>query len=70
MVMKTPTFAEEEKLDTMTSFVLKPSALKEFIIACKTASINRSEALRFMVTLFLNDPAFQERVLKGAKNNG
>ena len=70
MSSETPTFAEEEKLDTIISFWLTPSVLKRFDVACKTGSIDRSKALRFMVNLFVEDSAFQERVLKGAKNNG
>jgi len=70
MTLEAPTFKETETLDVMTSFKVAPSMLKEFLTACKAGSIDRSKALRFMMSLFLSDPQFQERVLKGAKNNG
>jgi len=70
MTLKAPIVKETETLDVMTSFKVAPSVLRDFLIACKAGSIDRSKALRFMMSLFLNDPQFQERVLKGAKNNG
>ena len=68
MTLEAPTFKEIETLDIMTSFKVAPSMLREFLITCKAGSIDRSKALRFMMSLFLNGSAFQERVLRGAKN--
>ena len=68
MTLEAPTFEEEEKLDTMASFKLKPNGLKEFVDSCRTYDVDRSKVLRMMVNLFLNDSAFRERVLRGVKN--
>ncbi|MBA7655538.1 hypothetical protein ES703_63444 [subsurface metagenome] len=68
MVMKSPTFEEEEKLDTMMSFVVKPNVFKEFSDSCKTCRVEKSKVLRAMVNLFLHDSAFRERVLRGVNN--
>jgi len=64
-----PSF-EEEKFTKMASFQIKPSIYKQFGVACKVAGVDRSQVQRLFVEFFLEDPVFQERVLKGAKNNG
>jgi hypothetical protein len=69
MSSEIPTFAEAEKLDTMTSFWLTPSVSKRFAVVCKLHSIDRSKILRLLVKLFLNDSTLQKRVLRGIRNN-
>ena len=68
MSSEIPTFAEQEKLDTMTSFWLTPSLSKRLTVVCKLHNVDRSKVLRLFVKLFLEDNALQQRVLRGAKN--
>jgi len=70
MSSETPTFAEEEKLDTIISFWLTPSLSKKLTVACKLHGVDRSKVLRLFVKLFLEDKALQQRILKGVRNNG
>ena len=68
ITLEAPTLKETEKLDTMTSFKLKPNGFKEFADACRTCNVDKSKVLRAMVNLFLHDSAFRERVLRGVNN--
>ena len=68
MNSETPTFADQEKLDTIISFWLTPSLCQRLNVACKLHSVDRSKVLRLFVKLFLEDNALQQRVLRGAKN--
>jgi hypothetical protein len=59
----------KETFAKMVSFWLKPSILERLDAVCSVSNTDRSKALRLMVSLFLNDNAFQERILEGVKNN-
>lgn len=64
-------FAEpKETFAKMVSFWLKPSVLSRLDMTCRLGRADRSKVLRLLVSLFLNDNDFQERVLRGLKNNG
>lgn len=68
MSLEIPTFAEEEKLDTIISFWLTPSLCQRLNVVCKSHGIDRSKVLRLFVKLFLEDKALQQRVLRGVRN--
>lgn len=71
MSFQVPTEKElKETFAKMVSFWLKPSVLERFDAICSVGGADRSKALRLMVSFFLNDNAFQERILRGVKNNG
>ena len=51
------------------NFWSKPSIITRLDTICSVSHVERSEVLRLLVDLFLNDQALQERVLEGLKNN-
>lgn len=60
----------KETFAKIISFWHKPTVIKGLDTICDVSHIDRSEVLRLLVDLFLNDNDFQERVLRGLKNNG
>lgn len=59
----------KETMAKLVSFWAKPTAIKRLDTQCRINRVLRSDVLRLMIDLFLNDIEFQERVL-GGLNNG
>ena len=60
----------KEKVAKIICFWHKSSVIERLDTICGLTHIDRSEVLRLLVDLFLNDVAFQDRVLEGVRNNG
>lgn len=59
----------KETMAKIVSFWHKPLIIKRLDTICSISHIDRSEVLRQLVSLFVNDNNLQEKVLKGILNN-
>ena len=58
----------KETMRKMVSFWARPTVITRLDTICDVSHVDRSEVLRLLVNLFLNDNDFQERVLRGLNN--
>jgi len=59
----------KETMAKLVNFWAKPSIVNRLDTICSISRVDRSEVLRVLVNLFLNDNEFQETVLKEILNN-
>ena len=55
-------------MSKLVTFWHEPNVIERLDAVCSVSHAERSEVLRALVNLFLNDNALQERVLRGLQN--